>query len=205
MENIKIVVSRNLLKLRKKHKLTQAELAEKINYSDKAISRWENGEVTPDVETLSKIADVYCIEISALFDKDLNVEEVAKNNREQLANRIAITCLCSTFVWVLAALIYFYVFTFQGINAWQVFICAIPVSLIVAFACSSRWWDKVLTYVFLSLALWTSFAAIYVTMISYELWLIFILGIPIQVSIILYSRIKKDPMVNERRSEIDND
>ena len=41
MENLNLIIGKKLLYLRKKNKLTQAELAEKLNYSDKAISKWE--------------------------------------------------------------------------------------------------------------------------------------------------------------------
>ena len=43
MENIKENIKENLIMLRKSKKLTQKQLAEKFNYSDKAVSRWENG------------------------------------------------------------------------------------------------------------------------------------------------------------------
>ena len=56
---VKETVKDNLVRLRREHKLTQLELSEKINYSDKAISRWETGEVTPDVETLEQLARLY--------------------------------------------------------------------------------------------------------------------------------------------------
>ena len=64
---IKETVKDNLVRLRREHKLTQLELSEKINYSDKAISRWETGEVTPDVETLAHLANLYGIPITAFF------------------------------------------------------------------------------------------------------------------------------------------
>ena len=55
MENIKETIAKNLVELRKSHKLTQSALAEKLNYSDKAISRWEHAETLPDIETLCKV------------------------------------------------------------------------------------------------------------------------------------------------------
>ncbi|MBE6656382.1 MAG: helix-turn-helix transcriptional regulator [Ruminococcaceae bacterium] len=64
---IKETVKANLIRLRREHKLTQLELSEKINYSDKAVSRWETGEVTPDVETLAHLATLYGIPITAFF------------------------------------------------------------------------------------------------------------------------------------------
>lgn len=67
MSDIKAIVKENLIRLRREHKLTQLELSQKINYSDKAISRWETGEVTPDVETLAHLAELYEIPITAFF------------------------------------------------------------------------------------------------------------------------------------------
>lgn len=59
MENVKEIIARNLTELRKSHKMTQSALAEKLNYSDKAISRWEHAETLPDIETLCRICDIY--------------------------------------------------------------------------------------------------------------------------------------------------
>ena len=64
MENVKAIVSQNLLRLRKENNLTQAELAKRINYSDKAISRWEAGEVVPDLETIYALSEVFDVPIS---------------------------------------------------------------------------------------------------------------------------------------------
>ena len=65
--SVKETVKENLIRLRREHKLTQLELSEKINYSDKAVSRWETGEVTPDVETLESLASLYGIPITSFF------------------------------------------------------------------------------------------------------------------------------------------
>ena len=62
MENINQVVGNNIKTLRKANNMTQFELAEKLNYSNKAISRWESGEIVPDVATLNKICEIFCIQ-----------------------------------------------------------------------------------------------------------------------------------------------
>ena len=43
MDTLEEIVAYNLTELRKNARLTQAELAEKINYSDKSVSKWERG------------------------------------------------------------------------------------------------------------------------------------------------------------------
>lgn len=67
MSDIRATVKENLIRLRHENKLTQLELAQRINYSDKAVSRWETGEVTPDVETLATLADLYHVPVTLFF------------------------------------------------------------------------------------------------------------------------------------------
>ena len=67
MKDIKQIIADNLVSLRKQNKLTQNELAEKLNYSDNTISRWEKAEITPSVETLVQISEIYNIPLESLF------------------------------------------------------------------------------------------------------------------------------------------
>ena len=67
MKNIREIISTNLIALRKQSGLTQVDLAKKLKYSDKAVSRWEKGEVVPDVETLENIAKVYNVPLTYLL------------------------------------------------------------------------------------------------------------------------------------------
>ena len=70
MENVKAIIAKNLVELRKSKRMTQQELAEKLNYSDKAISRWEHAETLPDIETLCRICDIYGVSFEYLLSKD---------------------------------------------------------------------------------------------------------------------------------------
>ena len=60
-------LANNLIKYRKLNGLTQAELAESINYSDKSISKWESGKGTPGVFQLLVISEIYGISVSELI------------------------------------------------------------------------------------------------------------------------------------------
>ena len=53
--NVKQTIAKNLVELRRRHRFTQQELAQRLNYSDKAISRWEHAETLPDIETLCRV------------------------------------------------------------------------------------------------------------------------------------------------------
>ena len=58
MEELKDIIAHNLVAYRKAAGLTQAEIADKLNYSDKAVSKWERGEGMPDVAVLKTLADI---------------------------------------------------------------------------------------------------------------------------------------------------
>ena len=58
-ERIKSNIAKNLTAYRKRCNLTQSQLAEKINYSDKAVSKWERGEGVPDTLVLLKMCEIF--------------------------------------------------------------------------------------------------------------------------------------------------
>ena len=56
-----------LYRLRKKHDLTQDELAEKLFVTRQAVSRWEAGETTPNIETLKALSRLFSVSINTLL------------------------------------------------------------------------------------------------------------------------------------------
>lgn len=58
----------NLLSLRKLHRLTQEELAEKVGVTRQAIAKWENGETLPDIEKCRLLAEVYNVSLDDLVN-----------------------------------------------------------------------------------------------------------------------------------------
>ncbi len=61
-------IGKNITSNRKKLGITQEELAEKLNVTRQAVSNWENGKTEPDIETLTKIAQIFDISIDELVD-----------------------------------------------------------------------------------------------------------------------------------------
>ena len=59
MKDLKLVIAKNIAKLRVDSNMTQNELAQKLNYSDKAVSKWERGESLPDISVLVQIAEIF--------------------------------------------------------------------------------------------------------------------------------------------------
>lgn len=67
MENIKLLLGKKIKELRKAHKYTQEQLAEKIGIGTPNISYFETGKFAPSIETLQKLAQVFGIEIYELY------------------------------------------------------------------------------------------------------------------------------------------
>ena len=70
-EKLKNQLGSKIAAHRKRFGLTQAALAEKLNFSDKAVSKWERGESIPDVVTLAHLAELFDVPMDVLVrDKD---------------------------------------------------------------------------------------------------------------------------------------
>ena len=190
MENIHEVVKNNLVELRKKRGLTQLELAEKINYSNKAVSRWENGEVTPDLETLNKLAKIYDVPLASIIQKN-GIRKDAKANQISNANKIVIALLGVVLVWFIAIITYVSIKLIYNIDYWQIFVWAVPLSFVVTVVFSLMWWKKPMSVAVISGLVWTLLTAIYVQLLPYNLFFIYSIGIPVQVALILWLFIKK--------------
>ena len=111
MKDIKQIIANNLVSLRKQNKLTQNELASKLNYSDNTISRWEKAEITPSIETLVQISEIYKVPLESLLKENIT-KQVENNNRVFKLKKLATILLCVSLVWFAAIISFFYLETF---------------------------------------------------------------------------------------------
>lgn len=192
MSDLKETVRENLVKFRKKNKLTQIELAEKIGYSDKAVSRWETGEVTPDVETLGRIAQIYGVSPSALLEIQGDDIPSRVSKQKNKVRRAVIMLLSVALVWYTAVFISSVLSQNQMPRPWMTYIWAIPLSLLTVSLFSAKWGFRLINVIWLSLFAWTLILAIYLQLIQYNLFLLFPAGAPVQAVIILSYFIKSD-------------
>lgn len=182
MENIKEIVAQNILNLRKINKLTQYELAEKINYSDKAVSRWEKGESLPDLETLNNIAKVFNVSISYLLEPH-SYDDIPINN--QKIAKLLIVILSVAVVWMTSIVLFFYLGANLSHYYWQIFIWALPVSTLVLMYYNYKLGNKKYLLILNSILIWSFITAIYLHFIHLNLWLLFLIGLPIQTIIVI--------------------
>ena len=191
MDEIKNIIANNLMSLRKSNKLTQLELAEKLNYSDKAISKWERGESLPDVLLLKSLADMYGVTIDYFMKEHTKDEAKAyKPKKDHLSNKLIITLLSCLVVWVCATILYVNMKIIFDHYYWMIWLWAIPVSCILLIVFSSIWGNRNLVLLSVSLFIWTFIACGYLQFLKYNLWSIFLIGIPLQFAIILWGKLK---------------
>ena len=196
MDNIKQVVAKNITALRKSAGMTQLELAEQLNYSDKAVSKWERGDSIPDVAVLKQIADLFSVTLDYLVSEDHKhptPERTVYSGRE-LRNRRIITGISILLVWLCACIAFVVIDLVLGSSArnWVTYIYAIPVSAVVALVFNSLWFNPRRNFIIVSALMWSALLAIHLSflLIGFNIWIIYILGIPGQAIILLWSGLK---------------
>ncbi len=197
MEDLKQILAKNITALRQASSMTQLELAEILNYSDKAISKWERGESIPDVTVLKAIADLFGVTLDYLLEADHT--EKPKPSQESPGylhrNRKVVTVLSVLLVWFVATMAYVVMdLTIPAqIVKWLPFAYAMPVSMVVWLVFNSIWFNRRRNYFIISMLMWTGLLCVVLTVGAFgvPVWKLLYLGIPGQIAIIAWSCFKK--------------
>ena len=193
MKDTKAVVAENLAALRKARGLTQAQLAEKFNYSDKAVCRWERGDTMPDINTLCALAEFYGVTMNDLVDRSF--EDTVSDNKEKnlFKYRLLISVMLVAVIWLFATVFFTTCMALLKYAYWLIFIWAIPMSCFVL----SRFWRRampsVLKIIVGSITVWTLITAIFLHLLllnNVNAWMLFLVGIPLEFIIIFWQQIK---------------
>ncbi len=194
MEDLKKIIAKNITDLRTAKGITQLELAEKLNYSDKAVSKWERGESIPDVTVLKQIADIFDVTLDYFVHSGNDRKKAIMLHRKGMVrNHGFITGMCILLVWLVAAIVYMFAVSLSKINVfWLSFVYAIPLSFVIWLIFNAIWFSYKRNFLIISLLLWSVLASVYVSFLAFgiNLWLVFILGVPSQIIIILWSNLK---------------
>ncbi len=193
-DSLAVTIGKNITRLRKLSGMTQLELAEKLNYSDKSISKWEQGNGIPDVRILVQLSELFNVSVDDLVREHREKPVVPRQERRM--RRLIILLLSVGVVWLVAVACFVFIgvaWNVQGEwrkGAWLSFVYAVPVSAIVVTVFSSIWHWKWTRVVAISVLIWTFLACIYLTLyvcgVSDGMWLIFLVGVPLQVLAFIY-------------------
>ena len=200
-EELISTVAKNLISYRKKCGLTQLQLAERISYSDKAISKWERGEALPDVFILSKIAEIFNVTVNDLISdssstKALEIETIKKTkviNR----NRTVIGLLSYILAWFVFVIAYV-IFEMIGVNfeSWLLFIYAIPTSAIVLLVFAKMWGVRWMRSIIISVLNWGLSLSTHLSIVALtnipNSYLLYLISASFQVLILFWYLRRKD-------------
>ena len=213
-EKLKFLIGANIAAHRKRCGLTQAGLAEKLNYSDKAISKWERGESVPDVMTLVQLAEQFDITVNDLLT-DPNalpeestamqqaMEKVVEKTLKRKADKKIILWLSALLVWFVALFFYVVLSSFGFEEGTLGFLYAIPAMAVVLLSLRSAWHDFRWNKAYISMIVWGCLLSIHVTVLvlcQINLWKIYLLGIPGQAAIMLWFRMFRPVRPEEKEN-----
>lgn len=197
MTDVKQTIAKNITALRQSHKMTQIELAEKLNYTDKAVSKWERAESIPDVIVLKTIADLFGVTVDYLLQEDHAplLEPEIENPRCKHRNHTVVTVLSILLVWLVATLCFVSldIICPEAKAKWLSFVYGVPVTMIVWLVFNSIWFNRRRNYLIISLLMWSVLASLFLTLtaVGYPLWKFFLLGIPGQIAILVWSKFQR--------------
>lgn len=183
-EQLAVTIGKNIMRLRKTANMTQLELAERLNYSDKSISKWEQGNGIPDIRILIRLSQLFGVTLDDLVREHEERKILSRNAR--FIRRMVIICCAVALCWLVAVVC----FVLSGIimpalkSTWLSFVYVIPVSAVVVLVFACVWRYKIARIVSVSLLIWTTLACCYLTAYvcgyTENMWLLFLIGIPLQ-------------------------
>lgn len=190
MENEESVgkrIGKNIAAYRRGANLTQAELVQKINYSDKSVSKWESGNGVPDVYVLMQLADLFGVTMNDLVGED------AKVRASNTFVHVMVMLLSSTLIWLIATATFVVLQLFASSkNTWWItFVYAVPANAAIVLILSLAFKLRVTKFVSVTVLIWGTILCTFLTALlisrsngtfSGELWFVFLIGIPLQVA-----------------------
>jgi len=185
---IKETFGKNVSYYRKKAGLTQKDLAEKLNYTDKLVSKWERGEGLPDLVIACALAEIFGVSVNDLLN-----EKTIKTPTTQ-HNKIITAILSCGVAWLVAVVLFFFftVLNQTVFHSWLLFIYAIPISAIILVVFSNLWWGKLLQFLSTALLIWTVPLSIVLTLVFVGgIYQLFIIAGVVQILEIFWFLLKK--------------
>ena len=202
---IKLIIARNLAELRKARNLTQGELAQRFNYSDKSISKWEHGDTMPDIEVLKQLCDFYGVSLDYLVTEHDSITLPSEKPAERVANKWTIMALSVSCVWLLAIVAFIALQITLPDDlwprvAWISFVWACPASFIVMQVFNGIWGRSSWAGILAICLAWTFIGSLYLTLglfmkngAGWQLWPLFLIGVPLTVAGILWNHVLSKP------------
>ena len=193
-DQLRQLIAENIAYYRKQHGDTQADLAEKLNYSDKSVSKWERAEAVPDAYVLKKMSEIFGVTVDYLLSPHDGWDQDPRQKKPLYSNQVIIL-LSVTGVWMLA-LILFITLWLLGNLVWIIFIYAILFSMLVLLVLNSVLEQGRHNYLIIGALVLSIVASLYFSFLYFgkqNYWQLYLLLAPAWLVVFLTSRLRKRP------------
>lgn len=197
IEELRLVVASKLIKLRQEAGLTQAELGEKLNYSDKTISKWERGESIPDAFVLTRLAALYGVTVDFLLsESEPWMDPVEKQRREERAqapkfSSTVVTMVAIMGIWTMAVLMFVIFWLAMDEIVWLIFATAVPISLITLLVLNSVWNKGRHNQIIVMTLVACIVVLVYLFLLPHNPWQLFLVLLPAEIVTALSFHIRR--------------
>ena len=196
MDDLKLVVASKLIKLRQEAGMTQAELGEKLNYSDKTVSKWERGESLPDAYVLTQIAAIYGTTVDGLLseqepwqDPIQKARALEKASQPKFSSTV-VTLVAIAGIWTMAVMLFVIFWLVLDTLQWLIFATAVPISLITLLVLNSVWNKGRHNMIIVMVLVVCVVALIYLFLLPFNPWQLFLILIPAEILVVLCFHIR---------------
>lgn len=174
-EQMIVIVGENIAYYRKKMNLTQSELAEKLGYSDKSISKWERKEGIPSVIVLNELASFFGITLNDIT-KEVKIHKPFKHNKRVISFFYAS-------IPFFASLILFAIGLAFDLNyeIWKVILYGVCGSAITLFVFSIVHKQRLEMYAYLSIFIWVLATTVYLEFAINNRYIIFLIAAALNI------------------------
>ena len=196
MRDLKKIIAKNLAELRKDKKYTQQDVGNLVQYSDKAVSKWEKGESLPDIDVLYQLCNIYGVTLDYLtHEGSIEDKKDFLIPKSEYRNKIIITALFSSIIWMAVIIVYVYLNLYQKLNIWTIFCWAIPINCVLLWFLNMKWGRRLWFIIIASIFVWSLITCFFLQILyssdyQYSYWMLFLIGIPIQIALVLISQLK---------------
>ena len=187
------LLAKNLAYYRKASGLTQLELADKFNYSDKSVSKWERGEGFPDIFVLKSLADFYGITVDDFYQSEHKAVKVSQNKKRK---QTYLKLLSIGINWLVTVLTFFLLNTLlsrfapdASFEPWLTFIYGTLTTGIILLVWEFIYHNRFLRMIATSIIIWTAALSLFLTffvVMNLPLPLLFVVAIPLEVLEIIW-------------------
>lgn len=195
MRDLKEIIAGNLTKLRQDAGLTQLQLAEMLNYSDKAVSKWERGESIPDLRVLIQLAEIYHITVDDIVKE--HSEKPVKPKVNLKKKRLLISLLSAGLVWVVATVVFLILYYIAPLSelAYLTYVVAPFASAVVLLVFSCVWGRRITMTVASSAVIWTIALIVHVFLVRFAsevaIWPFYVVAGAVQLLVVGWFVLRK--------------